>query len=271
VFDVPVDGAIEWLVVRPHADDPAVVLLAPADDFPLTGQADVPLEPEFVDHPQTIRCGESVWIPATACSEHLRVGIVPDEAVAAVRRKLAALARGNLPDQPGVYRAEADPEYAAWMTRVALARETVERRTDTTPTSDEATVLRFDLFTPQPPPELAAKPEAALAANPGGSLLAAMAESLASSTPRYSEMPLRRGGVLLLTADASGVRVAWKGPEDAEPPPLTVSGFSGPVSAVWRRGTQPGVHRAEPGFPWVDGQVVLVTGSATPETLTVRL
>jgi hypothetical protein len=157
------------------------------------------------------------------------------------------------------------------MDEVALAREAVERRADGIPTADGATVLRFDLFTTQPPPELAPKPEAALAANPGGSLLAAMAESLASSAPRYSEMPLRSGGVLLLTADASGVRVTWKGPEDAEPPLLAAHGLAGPVSAVWRRGAQPGVYRAEPGFPWVDGQVVLVTGSAAPETVTVRL
>lgn len=66
VFDVPVDGSVEWLVVRPHPDDPALVLLAPADDFPLAGCADVPLEPDFIDHPLTVRCGESAWLPAAA-------------------------------------------------------------------------------------------------------------------------------------------------------------------------------------------------------------
>src|SRR5262249_27247223 len=59
VFGTPVDAGIEWLVVRPHPDDPGLVLLAPADDFPLVGRSDVPLKPEFIDRPLTVRCGES--------------------------------------------------------------------------------------------------------------------------------------------------------------------------------------------------------------------
>src|SRR5262245_60598791 len=82
VFETPVDAVIEWLVVRPHPDDSALLLLAPVDDFPLVGRSDVPLKPEFIDRPLTVRCGEAGWVPATACLVHLHVGAVPDEAVA---------------------------------------------------------------------------------------------------------------------------------------------------------------------------------------------
>jgi hypothetical protein len=271
VFGVPVDAAIEWLVVRPHPDDAAIVLLAPADDFPLAGRADVPLRSEFVDRPLTVRCGEAIWVPASACREHICVGIVPDEAVTLVRQKLAGLARGNLPDQPGAPHIEADPEYAAWMAQVGKSRESVEQRGDPSPLAAEGIVLRFERFTAQPPRDFAEEPQVALAAKSGGKLLASLAESLASDSPRFLEVALHAGGTLLVAAGASVVRVAWKGPNGADPPSLSATGPAGRVVAQWRAGTQIGVHRAEPAFAWVDGQVTFLVGTDQPETFTVRL
>src|SRR4051812_31453340 len=72
VFGLSVDAAIEWLVVRPHPDDSGLVLLAPADDFPLGGRSDVRLAPEFVSRPLTVRCGEATWVPTPVCQERLR-------------------------------------------------------------------------------------------------------------------------------------------------------------------------------------------------------
>jgi hypothetical protein len=118
---------------------------------------------------------------------------------------------------------------------------------------------------------LAEETQLALAATSGGSLLAALAESLASHSPRYSEFALKSGGTLLLTADASGVRVAWSGPVGAEPPTLSAIAHAGRTAARWGAGLQGGLHRAEPIFGWVDGQVVLEVGTERPETITVRL
>src|SRR5262249_53895148 len=56
VFGTPVEAMVEWLVVRPHPDDSLLVLLAPVDDFPLVGPADLPLHPEFTDRPLVVRC-----------------------------------------------------------------------------------------------------------------------------------------------------------------------------------------------------------------------
>jgi hypothetical protein len=271
VFGTPVDAAIEWLVVRPHPDDPALVLLVPVDDFPLVGRSDVRLKPEFIDRPLTVRCGEAGWVPASACLEGLRVGAVPGEAVAIVRRKLAALARGSVPDEPGATRVDVDPEYAEWLGQVTLAREAIERRVEPIVTAGEGSILTFERFTTQLPAPLGEEPQLALAANSRGPLLADLGESLASDTPRYSEVPLSSGGTLLLTADAIGVRVAWNGPVNAEPPALSAFGNTGRIGARWRAGLQAGLHRAEPVFPWVDGQVVLQFGTEHPETLTVRL
>jgi hypothetical protein len=271
VFATGVDAMVEWLVVRPHPDDPALLLLAPADDFPMAGRADVPLEPEFADRPLTVRCGEAVWVPASACREHLRVGAVPDDGVALVRRKLAALARGELPEQAGGSRCEEDPEYAAWLGLIARSREVIEQRADSGAVVEAGTLIPFERFTTQLPPALAAEPQSALAANPGGELMVALAESLASASLRFLEVPLASGGTLLLTADEGGVRVAWNGPEGSGPPPISAPGPSGRVVGRWRAGTQVGIHRGEPIFPWSDGQVTLVVGGDAPETLTVRL
>lgn len=189
VFSSPIPASIEWLVVRPHLDDPSLILMAPADDFPLVGQSDVPLEAEFIDRPLTVRCGESTWIPATACREDLRVGFIPDEAVSLVRKKLAGLARGSLTEEPGAIQIEADPEYISWMQTLALAREDIERRIDVSP-SESGTVLPFLLFKPQPLFEFAQQSQMALAADPASPLLAALAESLTSETHRLSPTDL---------------------------------------------------------------------------------
>lgn len=269
VFDTGVEGTVEWMVVRPHPDDAGIVLLAPADDFPLAGRPDVSLKPEFINRPLTVRCGETVWIAVTACPEHLHVGFVPDEAVTLVRQKLAALARGSLMDDRGAARVEADPEYRAWLSQIAIAREAVERRNNALTSVARGTVLRFEQFVTQPPSWLTEEAPVALAANSGGALLAALAESLATVVPRYSEISVRSGGTLLLTAVASGVRVSWRGTKDSAPPSLTGSGMAGP--AQWRPGIQGGTHHAEPTFQWVNGEIGFVIGTENPQTITVQL
>jgi hypothetical protein len=271
VFDVPVDGAIEWLVVRPHPDDPATVLLAPADDFPLVGCADVALEHEVVDRPLTVRCGNATWVPAAVCPEHLRVGRLPDEAVSLVRGKLAALARGNLASQPDARAVEADPEYAAWLSDVARAREAVKARADAAPVRAGGRIFRFEQFTRRPPAVLTEDVPMTLAARSGGPLLEAVAESLAGESPRYCEVPLSSGGVLQLTADDAGLRLGWAGPIGSAPPHVEIVAPDAPLAVSWRAGTTAGFHRADAVILWRDGQVVLVVGTDTPETLTVRL
>lgn len=270
VFATPVEAVIEWLVVRPHPDDYLLVLLAPVDDFPFAGRSDVPLKPEFIDRSLTVRCGEATWIPATVCQERLRVGAVPNDAVSEVRRKLAALARGQISDVPGATRVDADPEYLAWLAQVVIARESLERRIE--PTSlEKGRILSFQQFTSKRPTHFPAEPRLSDAASSGGPLLAALAESLASDVPRYSEMPLGSGGTLSLTADASGVRVWWQGPAGTNPPALSASGPAGRIVATWQAVPKAEFHRAEPAFSWVDGQIVLEFGGDHPETVTVRL
>lgn len=272
VFDTPVEGAIEWLVVRFHVDDPAVVLLAPADDLPLAGQCDVALWPEFLDRPLTVRCGESAWLPASTCSDYLRVATVPEEAVSEIRRVIAGLARGNVPNDPVRECAEADPEYMAWLDEVARARRALKDRAESEPATAEGAILRLTELSDCPPIWLAAaEPNLALAASPGGGLMAEASQNLTPALPRWAEVPLQTGGALLLAADAGGVRVGWQGSEDAAPPRLTGFGSAGRQVANWTNGERPGFHRAEPDFVWLDGQVVLQVGDGNPQTVTVRL
>lgn len=130
VFSTPAEAAIEWLVVRFDVDDPTTILVAPADDLPLAGRCDVGLWPEFLDRPLTVRASESAWLPASICAERLRVGTVPEEAVSRVRRVIAGLARGIIPDDPVGASVDADLEHMAWLDQVALARQALEDRTE---------------------------------------------------------------------------------------------------------------------------------------------
>ncbi|HET6882056.1 MAG TPA: hypothetical protein VFI31_17950 [Pirellulales bacterium] len=271
VFDSPVEATIEWLLVRFHVDDPATVLLAPADDLPLAGRCDIGLWPEFLDRPLTVRCGESAWLPASMCSDRLRVGTVPDDAVKEVRRVIAGLARGTIPDDPVGVSVDADPEHMAWLDEVACARRSLEDRAEFEPLLVEGAVLRVADLSKTPPAWLVAETHQALAASPGVGLTAEVAESVASASTRWGEVPLHSGGALLLAADAGGVRVGWQGARDAAPPPLTGFGRMGKQTAAWTNGERTGFHRAEPDFGWIDGQVVLQTGGENRQTITVRL
>src|SRR4051794_3794844 len=92
VFDAGEDVGLEWLVVRLHPDDPGLLLLAPADDFPLIGTPDVALPRELVGRPLSVRCGETDWFPASLCAPRLRVGAVPEQTLGLVCQRLADLA-----------------------------------------------------------------------------------------------------------------------------------------------------------------------------------
>jgi hypothetical protein len=271
LFPTPVEAAIEWLVVRFHVDDTNIVLLAPADDFPLAGQCDVALWPEFLDRPLTVRCGESCWSDAALCREDLRVGTIADEAVSEVRRVIAALARGNIADDPVRENVEADPEYMAWHDQVSCARQALEDRAEFESAAAEGRVLKLAELSDRPPAWLAAETNLALAASPGGGLMADLAESPSSTALRWAEVPLQTGGALLLAADSGGVRVGWQGAKDAAPPQLSGFGSAGKQVAAWTNGERTGFHWAEPDFGWLDGQVILQAGNGNPQTVTVRL
>lgn len=133
VFDTGEDAAIEWLVVREHADDPSLLLLAPGDDFPLVGPPDVELPRDLVGRLLTVRCGESLWVPVGFCQERLRTGLVPVETLRLVRRKISELARGRADASEEHRQTDADPEYEDWLGLVARSRERLQQMADQVP------------------------------------------------------------------------------------------------------------------------------------------
>jgi len=261
--------AAEWLVVRQHPDDRTLLLLAPADDFPLAGRADVRLQPEFVHQPLTVRCGEASWFPESACEVRLRTGVLPDEAVAAVRQTLAALARGEVPGGVETHRVEADPEYLNWLNALAIAREAAVDRLAEGASARHHT-FPYERFTVEPPAAFATEPPVLLAAQSGGGLLADLAESLTSVSTKFQEVSLREGGKLLFAAGEGGVRLAWLGESGRTPPKITTTDTTSPVVAVWRPGIAEGLFRADTVFPWIAGQVSLSVGTGEVVTLVVQ-
>src|SRR5207249_4549334 len=97
------------------------------------------------------------------------------EAVSEVRQKLAALARGQITDEPGAARVDADPAYLAWLGHVSIARESLERRVEP-PSVERGRILSFQQFTGKRPTHFPAEPQLSHAASSGGPLLAALAE-----------------------------------------------------------------------------------------------
>ncbi len=264
------DAAIEWLVVREHPDEPQLVLLAPTDDFPLVGLADEVLPLELVGRPLVVRCGEACWVPAVACPDRLRTGMLPEGAVLQIRRNLAMAARGASPAaRAGL--ADADPEYLTWISTVSRTREALQRRADCGECGAN-TVIPVGRFSPTPPANLAVEPPLTLAASPGG-LMYALGRALDDSCLGYWECEAARGTRFLLTADTEGVRVTWLGNVDIAPPRLTALGLEGRTEAAWQPGSKPDHFHAAGLFPWIDGQVTFTLDGETdtPRSWTIRL
>jgi hypothetical protein len=272
VFDTGEEAALEWLVVREHADDPSLLLLAPGDDFPLAGPPDLALGRDLVGRPLTIRCGEALWVPVGFCQQRLRTDLVPLEALRLVRQKIAELARGRTDESEEQRQADADPDYEDWLGLVARARERLQQRADQA-TPELGLVIPLEQLTSRLPAELASEPQYALAAESGSPLLSSLSGALAESAAatRYHEIEIDNSGKLVLQATESGVRAVWAGPRGASPPKLLGRTESGEaLEATWQAGPEGKLQRAEPIFSWVDGQVVLTIATDPPQTLTIQ-
>jgi hypothetical protein len=130
VFGPEAEGALRWLVVREHPDDPSLLFLVPADDSPLAGTPDVPLPRDLVSGPRTVRCGEGVWASAVQLRPDFRAGSVPAEALRLVRQKVADLARGRVTATEEQRRTDYDPAYEDRLAQVARAREQLQAEMD---------------------------------------------------------------------------------------------------------------------------------------------
>jgi hypothetical protein len=272
VFDTGEEAALEWLVVREHPDDPTLLLLAPGDDFPLSGPPDVALSRELVGQTLTIRCGESLWVPLHFCQQRLRTGSVPVGALRLVRRKISELARGRAEETEEQRQTEVDPEYQGWLALVARAREHFQQRADQTPI-DLGLVIPFEQLSARLPAELAGDPQYALAAESGSPLVSALSDAFAASAAatRYHEIDIDRSGKLILQTIECGVRAVWTGPIGVGAPKLigrTVSGEA--IEPAWQVGPQGKLQRADPILPWVDGQIVITIATEPPKTVTIQ-
>ncbi len=233
----------KWLILRAHPDDPYLLLAVPVDDFPLAGPPDEVLPPGAEGRPQVARCGQALWLPAGHLLPPLRSGTVPEEAVRLVRRKIAELARGQVVATAAQELADHEPSYERWLSGVEQARRRLQDRV-----AGGRPLLRLAELAPAPPPGLAAR---------------------AGGEERYLEV-LVGGGKLVLLADTQGVRAVWTG-SVTEAPALTGEVDGGQLRAVtWQAAPDGGLARAEPGFCWLDGRVVLTVCSDPPQTLTLQ-
>lgn len=273
VFDTGDEVGIEWLVVRAHPDDPDLILLAPIDDFPLAGTPDLVLP---VERPMTVRCGQTDWFPKSLFTQRLRVGTIPDDVIALVKRRLADLARGRAitPTDPSV---DFDPEYEDHMDNVEKARLTLlgraERNADTPPNELRANVISIGSMDNFKFESTADSPEFALAAEDGSELLTDMERAIRQSMgDKIHEVPNMPGGKLFLIINDMGLRAAWDGPPDMAPV-LKSRGFSGEeLCASWKRfGPESDRHLTNVIFPYVDGRLTVFIGDDQPQEVAFEL
>jgi hypothetical protein len=270
VFDAGNEVGIEWLVVRAHPDDPELILLAPIDDFPLAGTPDLVLPAERVGRLMIVRCGQTDWFPKSLFTPRLRVGTIPDDVVALVKRRLADLARGRALTSK-VPAADFDPEYEDQMAEFAQARVALLARSERVPPAS-LHVVPLVTLDKTPPHPLACTPELSMAAEDGGALFADLGQAIASRDDvRYHEVPNVPGGRLFLIIDPAGVRGVWEGSHGSAPA-LTSSSASGEVlSTAWHPGPEGRLHLTDRAFPWVDGRVSLLIGTDPPRAMAVEL
>lgn len=260
VYAFPTDAeiAIEWLVVRAHPDDPRATLLVALDDGPLEGPPDVALD-GLVGRPLTARCGQALWARTDLLPESRRVGLVPEEALLLIRRRIAELVRGRLNPSEVQLRVSCDPEYDHWLSFVEHARvqvgESLSRPDPVFSLRDLSDAL---------PAELPAELQFALSAGPGGELMGDL-EAAAQTAARYLTLD-RPEGKLIFRTDPSGVVAIWAGPTPA--PVLETRSATGAQAVAWLRSPSGGYHRTAVVLAWVADQVVVSVGSPHPQTLT---
>jgi hypothetical protein len=200
------------------------------------------------------------------------MAVVPAEALSLVRRTIAELARGRADEGEEQRQADADPEYQHWIALVARARERLQQRADRA-LAGLGLVIPYEQLSSRLPAELAGEPQYALAAESGSPLLTALSEALAESAAatRYHEIGVGTSGKLILQVSESGVRAVWAGPPGGRAPKLVGRTEGGEtLEAIWQVGPEGKLQRADPTFPWVDGQVVLSVATDQPQTVTIQ-
>lgn len=125
VFDVPIDAAVEWIVVSLQPQ--GRVLLVPADCFPFAGTHDVPLTSPAFERLMTARCRHAVLAFATVCRPGARTDVLPEEQLKTICSALADMvAAGCLGGEPfPPTPVDNDPEYQEFMEELRRAAETL--------------------------------------------------------------------------------------------------------------------------------------------------
>lgn len=106
---------LEWAVVARDPDDPALLLVVPADTLPETGSADVRLPARATAGPLSLRCGFPVWVPEDFLLQGVRSGRLADTDLARARRLLDEIEQGRPTGTPFEQETEDDPDYIDWM------------------------------------------------------------------------------------------------------------------------------------------------------------
>jgi hypothetical protein len=255
-------AALEWLVVRPHPDDPDLVFLVPADDCPLAGPGDVELPPDLVERPLVVRCDQGLWLSARQLPLGSRVDSLPEPAVRLVRCKVAELARGRVEASDRQLQIDCDPEYERWLARVEACRERLPgllplpldpARPTAVSLKKAGTILPF----PGPDRAGAAAPQYAQAAAP------AWQWSPGASAPAEIQgvwLAFPCPGRLFLAEEDAAVGVRYLAAAGEEPPALAQIGLDGAaVPAAWSHTPDRSVWWA--GVALVQGRAALRLGS----------
>ena len=229
---------VNWAVIQQHPDDPHLLFLVPADDYPPHGTSDVVVPDHAQYAPLTLRCGLGIWVQSDYFAKSRRVGFLDELTLHAARRKLADMVRGRIEGTAAARENEADPDYEEWMKRVAGIRAALESALDR-----YGVVLRLDEFRSGWPMNIFCDDP-----TPG----------------TWSYGPLKHiaegPGDLYFVADSMGVRGLWTG--EGGPPPIRAVGDGGRMrrASRWSLTTDATSCQSTPLFPWREGRVALRIG-----------
>jgi hypothetical protein len=213
-------AALEWLAVYPHPDDSSLLLIVPADDFPLVGTPDVALSGDPARRHLTARCGQGLWVPAGLLEPHRRVGFLPDQGLRPVRQKLADLARGRLAGNEEQQQVDADPEYAEWLTLLEKIRELLRAKSSI-----------------QPPPPPSEWPEEEIF--PPGTATSTPTHGRRRQPSEWPEEPIFPPGTATSTPTRGRRRQPSEWPEPSFPRPRPLSALLGVCFRPWAAAAVP--------------------------------
>lgn len=252
VFIESYDLPVRWVCVLMHVDNPSLVFLVAADEYPLVGTCDIELPESHQWAPLALRCKVGFWAHFHDLNKSEYIGKLEGESVLDACHRLSEMVSARVPITEHGLIAEANDEYSEWISELIEVSERIESRLQSEPVVLANAV--FDLsWARDPIVEMRHSDAASLAADGFGA-------QQPIQLPQGMRLPSKLPGRLLLQRDEETYDLVYYPSRSNESPPkLTFANDLDVRTGEWKRGAD-GVWTWSQSLGVKDSEMVLTVG-----------